>query len=156
MNSYFTATGTIATPPKLITTADGIPLCGFRLAVSERRFDRTTQTWEDGPTSWFSVTSFRQLGEHAYASFVLGERVIVFGKLRTRNWENGDRSGTSAEIEAEALGHELRWGTSVFVKSERAGDAHPAVGEAGWATAPALGDNPAAAPTADGTGITQN
>jgi single-strand DNA-binding protein len=46
-----------------------------------------------------------------------GQRVVVSGKLRVRDWESGDRAGTTVEIDADALGHDLAWGTSVFTRS---------------------------------------
>jgi single-strand DNA-binding protein len=46
-----------------------------------------------------------------------GERVLVTGKLRVRDWDNGERAGTSVEVEAEALGHDLTWGTATFTRT---------------------------------------
>ena len=42
---------------------------------------------------------------------------MVIGKLRVRDWDNGERAGTSVEIEAESIGHDLIWGTSSFVRT---------------------------------------
>ena len=42
--------------------------------------------------------------------------MIINGKLKVRKWEKDDRSGTSVEIEAEAIGHDVRWGVSKFEK----------------------------------------
>lgn len=116
MNIQVTTVGIVATPPKRLTTPEGLVMCTFRLAVSERRYNKESHSWTDGTTSWFSVTAFRTLGEHANESFAVGDRVVVAGKLRTRNWERGERTGTSVDIEAEALGHDVRWGTSSFTK----------------------------------------
>ena len=46
-----------------------------------------------------------------------GDRVVVTGKLKIRDWENGERTGTTIEIDAEALGHDLMWGSSTFTRS---------------------------------------
>ncbi|CAG7596532.1 single-stranded DNA-binding protein [Leucobacter soli] len=116
MNNQISVIGTIATDPKSITTRSGVTLCTFRLASGERRYDRAQQKWVDGETNWFGVTAFRALADHAAASFRKGERVIVTGRLRVRQWENDEKSGTSVDIEAEALGHDLRWGVSSFEK----------------------------------------
>jgi single-strand DNA-binding protein len=43
-----------------------------------------------------------------------GERIVVSGRLKVRDWDNGERSGTSVEIEASAIGHDLTFGTSAF------------------------------------------
>ena len=108
--------GTIATDPKLINPSSGTQLCSFRLASDERRYDREKQQWVDGDTNWFGVVSFRSLASHAHESFRKGDRVMVTGRLRMRKWEKDDRRGTSIEIEAEALGHDVRWGVSRFEK----------------------------------------
>jgi single-strand DNA-binding protein len=39
------------------------------------------------------------------------------GRLRVRDWDNGERAGTSVEIEAETLGHDLVWGSSTFTRT---------------------------------------
>jgi single-strand DNA-binding protein len=87
------------------------------MAASHRRFDRTANKWVDGETNWFTVTAFRQLAINSAGSISKGERVLVTGKLRVRDWDNGERAGTSVEVEAEALGHDLTWGTAVFTRT---------------------------------------
>jgi single-strand DNA-binding protein len=87
------------------------------MAASHRRFDRTANKWVDGETNWFTVTAFRQLAINSAGSVSKGERVLVTGKLRVRDWDNGERAGTSVEVEAEALGHDLTWGTAVFTRT---------------------------------------
>ena len=46
-----------------------------------------------------------------------GDRLVVAGKLRVRDWDNGERSGTTVEIEAASIGHDLAWGTSNFTRT---------------------------------------
>ena len=48
-----------------------------------------------------------------------GDRVLVTGRLRLRDWDTGTKRGTAVEIDAEAIGHDLLWGTSTFSKSSR-------------------------------------
>jgi single-strand DNA-binding protein len=87
------------------------------MASTHRRFDRTTKKWVDGETNWYTITAFRQLAINVAGSVSKGERVVVSGKLRVRDWDNGERAGTSVEIEAEAIGHDLTWGTSTFTRT---------------------------------------
>lgn len=117
MSEIITVSGLVATTPRHLVTQDGLPITSFRLAASHRRFDRTTNKWIDGETNWFTVTSFRQLAINAAGSVSKGERVLVTGKLRVRDWDNGERAGTSVEVEAEALGHDLTWGTATFTRT---------------------------------------
>ncbi len=116
MSTTVTVVGTIATDPRTTTSPGRASFCSFRLASTDRRFDRERNSWVDGETNWFSVNAFRSLAEHAGASFAKGERVIVHGRLRIRSWESDEKSGTSVEIEAEAIGHDLRWGVTAFTR----------------------------------------
>ena len=117
MSDTICITGLIATTPRHVVTSEGLPITSFRLASSQRRFDRATEKWVDVDTNWYTVTAFRQLAVNGVASLNKGERVMVSGRLRIRDWQTDDRSGTSIEIEAETLGHDLFWGTSQFEKS---------------------------------------
>lgn len=128
MTDTISLTGTIATPLKRVSTTSGISLVTFRLASSQRRYDRSRAVWVDSDTNWYSVNVYRQLADHADASLDKGDRVFVSGRLRIRNWQKDDRSGTSVEIDAESLGPDLLFGTTMFTKA--AGRAAPAPGAA--------------------------
>jgi single-strand DNA-binding protein len=120
MTDTITLTGVVATPPRSLQTASGLSITSFRLASSQRRYDRTKGEWVEGETNWYTVTAFRQLADHVTASLTKGDRILVSGRLRIRSWENGDRSGTSVEVDADSLGHDLHWGTSVYTRVSRA------------------------------------
>lgn len=117
MSEALSVTGLVATTPRHLVTQDGLPITSFRLASSQRRFDRNQNKWIDGETNWFTVTAFRQLAINSSTSINKGDRVAVNGKLRVRDWDNGERAGTSVEIEADSLGHDLSWGNSVFTRT---------------------------------------
>ena len=117
MTDNITLTGLVATTPRHLTTSEGLAITSFRLASSQRRFDRAANRWVDGDTNWYTVSSFRALAENVATSVSKGDRVIVTGKLRIRDWENTDRSGTTVEIEAEALGHDLTWGIASYTRN---------------------------------------
>ncbi len=119
MPDSFTVGGVIATEPKNIVTEDGLKITSFRLASQQRRYDRAQGKWVDADTNWFTVTAFRQLAENAQASLSKGDRVIVRGRLRMRDWTSGERSGVTVEIEADAIGHDLVWGQSAYRKVAR-------------------------------------
>lgn len=117
MTDQISVTGLIATEPRSITTSEGLSICSFRVASPQRHFSKTENQWVDGETNWYTVSAFRQLAENASQSLRKGERVVVRGRLRLRQWDRDDKSGLSAEIEADALGHDIRWGTSEFSRS---------------------------------------
>jgi single-strand DNA-binding protein len=114
MSDNITITGLVATTPRHLTTSEGLAITSFRLASSQRRFDRNTQRWMDSDTNWYTVSAFGNLAKNAAESIVKGDRVVIVGRLRIRDWENTDRSGTTVEIEADNIGHDMFWGTSKF------------------------------------------
>jgi single-strand DNA-binding protein len=117
MSESFTVSGLVATTPRHLVTQEGLPITSFRLASSKRRFDRTKKIWVDGETNWFTINSFRQLAINSASSISKGDRIVVSGRLKVRDWDNGERSGTSVEIEADSLGHDLVWGTTQFSRT---------------------------------------
>lgn len=123
MPDLITLTGLVATEPRHIVTAEGLPITTFRLASNQRRFDRSQDRWVDGETNWYTISSFRQLAINSSSSIKKGERVVVTGRVRLRDWQNSDRAGTNIEIEADAIGHDLGWGASVFTRSITASSA---------------------------------
>lgn len=116
MTEIITITGNIATEPEQRTIAEGVRVTSFRLASPHRRFDRDAGRWVEQYTNFYTVSAFRSLGEHAYTSLHQGDRVIVTGRLRLRNWDNGTRSGMSADVDADAIGHDLLWGTTAYTR----------------------------------------
>ncbi|MGV8884754.1 MAG: single-stranded DNA-binding protein [Microbacteriaceae bacterium] len=117
MTDTITLTGLVATMPRHIATAEGLNITSFRLASTQRRFDRSQERWIDGETNWYTITTFRQLALNAASSIEKGQRVVVTGRLRIREWANGDKTGTTIDIEADALGHDQSWGTSSFART---------------------------------------
>lgn len=111
MSSTITVRGFVATQPKH-TVINGLPIANFRLASTDRRFNRATGQWESGTTSWFSVSCFRDLATNVFASVNKGDPVIVNGRLKVTEWSAGSKSGIDVEIEADGLGHDFRWGKS--------------------------------------------
>jgi len=130
MMDTVTIVGKVATDPNQAQTGGGVAVTNFRLASTHRRFDQSAQAWVDSGTNWYSVAAYRQLGEHAKASLRSGDSVIVTGRLRIRNWESNGKSGTSVDIDADAIGHDLRWGTTAYLRSSRTTLASEAPGPA--------------------------
>ena len=49
-------------------------------------------------------------------SIVKGQRILVTGRLRVRDWATDDKSGTNVEVDAETMGHDLRWGDAQLTR----------------------------------------
>jgi single-strand DNA-binding protein len=117
MTDSITLTGLVATSPTHIVTRDGLPITSFRLASAQRRFDRSQERWIDSETNWYSIRLFRALAINAAVSIEKGQRIVVVGRLRISEWENSERTGTTVDVEADAVGHDLAWGTAAFTRS---------------------------------------
>ncbi len=117
MTDTISLTGLVATTPKHVVTGSGLTVTSFRFASTQRRYDRAEQKWVDGETNWYTVATFRQLATNVNASLQKGQRVIVTGRLRVRDWATDDKRGTNVEIDADAVGHDLSWGTTTFTRS---------------------------------------
>lgn len=130
MNDTITLRGFVATEVRSNTADSGLAIAGFRMCTTERRFDRESGLWLDGHTNWYSVSMFRQLATNAGVSIHKGDRVIVTGRLRVRQWAtDSGRSGTTVDIDADAVGHDLMWGTANFRRSIGERSSPQAVGE---------------------------
>ena len=122
MIDTLSVSGIVATTPRHIVTSEGLAITSFRLASTQRRFDKGQAQWVDIDTNWYTVVAFRQLALNAHTSLNKGDRFVATGRVKVRNWESEDKSGTAIEIEADALGHDLLWGTSSFERNSLARD----------------------------------
>jgi single-strand DNA-binding protein len=117
--TYVTVTGVVASEPRAVRLEDGLRITSFRVASTTRRRERGGD-WVDGSTTWLTVTCWRALATNAAESVHKKDRVVVHGRLRTRDWVAADGTQrTSLEVDADAVGHDLSFGTSVFARVRR-------------------------------------
>jgi single-strand DNA-binding protein len=120
MNDIITTViGNAVTDVSLRTTSTGASVASFRIASNSRRFDKATKTWIEQDPSYLSITAWSQLAENVALSVHKGQGLVVTGKLKVRQWQDADKSGTNVEIDATAIGHDLNRGTSEFTKVKR-------------------------------------
>ncbi len=115
--------GNVATQPVFRETAAGAS-ARFRLAVTQRYWDREKNAWRDGHTNFFTVWANRTLATNVQASVALGEPLVVRGRLKVRSEQRDGQSWAGADIEASAIGHDLARGTAAFRRTLR-GDQTP-------------------------------
>ncbi len=118
MSSTTTIIGNLTREPELRYTNGGQAVASFGVAV--------TRSWKNGSgekqeaTSFFDVSCWQSLAENAAASLTKGSRVIVTGRLETREYEAKDGTKRTAfQIVADALGPELRFATVQVERTER-------------------------------------
>lgn len=117
MSETITIRGFVATEITSSTTPGGVATASFRLGSTSRRFDRESKTWSDGHTNWFTVQGYRQLAGTMGCSIRKGQPVIVVGKLKIRTWEKDGRVYHSTIIDADAVGHDLTFGSANFIRT---------------------------------------
>ena len=78
------------------------------MASTARRLDRANGDWVDGNSLRVRVNCWRRLAEGVASSVMVGDPVVVVGRLYTRDWidEDGQRR-VMYEMEAVAVGHDL-------------------------------------------------
>ncbi|QLQ11110.1 MAG: single-stranded DNA-binding protein [Nocardioidaceae bacterium] len=100
----------------------GINVATFRVGSTPRI--RRGGSWEDGDTTWYSVTAWRGLAENVRDSIKRGDAVIVHGRLRSHTWKKDEGDDiTTLEVDAILVGHDLSRGTSAFLKRQRSAGA---------------------------------
>lgn len=111
-----TCEGNLTADPVLRTTNSGLPVANFRIAVSRRQRVSSGEYVET--TEYINVVAWRNLATNLVNSVSKGDRVIVSGDLRQRQWE--DRDGNkryTTEIQAEMVGVSLRFHIAGPVKA---------------------------------------
>ena len=122
---YVTVPGRIATRPERLASKNGAGV-RFRIASTERYFNRAAEEWNEADPVYLTVSCWRQLAENVLLSLRVGDPVIVHGKLINPSFERDGRIERRLEISAGAVGPDLRWSTAVVTRTRAAAaDAPP-------------------------------
>lgn len=134
-----TVAGRVVADPEHRQTTQGRQFTTFRVATTVRRRNREG-VFVDVSTSFYNVAAFRSLGMNTHLSLHKGDPVVVHGRLTINSWQRADESwGSSADIEAVSVGHDMTFGTSDYAKVSRGMTDSPAQ-EAGVEGLVALAD----------------
>lgn len=108
-----TVVGNVTRDPELRFTQGGMAVVNFGVAWNKRRNDGEDEV------SFFDVTCFRQLAENVADSVTKGARVVIYGTLSQRSWENqqGERR-SKVEILADDVAPSLRWASAEITRNE--------------------------------------
>ncbi len=115
--TWVTVCGNVVDEPRYRSTPNGA-VTSFRVA-STPSWTREGE-WNDGPTSFFDVSCWKRIADNVAECLTKGQPVVVHGRLSVREWVSDTGRGRSAEITADHVGHDLRFGTSVFTRVARA------------------------------------
>ncbi|MFC8617101.1 single-stranded DNA-binding protein [Micromonospora purpureochromogenes] len=119
-DTYVTIVGNVLTAPEWRRTTQSKTLvANFKVASTARRLDRDSGRWVDGNSLRVRVNCWRKLAEGVAASVMVGDPVVVAGRLYTRDWtDDAGNHRTLYELEAVAVGHDLSRGRARFLRNK--------------------------------------
>jgi single-strand DNA-binding protein len=146
--------GFVASEPSFKLLDNGTSTAKLRVAYTERRFNRETGEWGDGPTSFVTVLCWRTLADNVAVCLRKGEPVLVRGRLRVREYQDTEgRPRSVTEVDASSIGHDLSRGVAHFSRTRRApGETAAENADAQAGPLSQDGEEPARPPGADGPG----
>ncbi len=108
-----TVVGNVTRDPELRFTQGGMAVANFGVAWNKKKKDGEDEV------SFFDVSCFRSLAENVAESITKGSRVVIYGTLSQRSWENqeGERR-SKVEIIADDVAPSLRWASAEIRKNE--------------------------------------
>lgn len=89
--------GNLTRDPELRSTAGGMPVLGFGVAVNDRRKNQQTGEWEDYP-NFIDCTMLGNRAESLSRYLSKGSKVAIEGKLRWSQWERDGQKRSKIEV----------------------------------------------------------
>src|SRR5262245_8864045 len=122
-DTHVTIVGNVLTKPEWRRVEkSGQLVATFRVASTARRYDKENNRWTNGNSLRVRVSCWRHLAEGVSKCLLVGDPVIVAGRLYTRDWKTKeDEKRTSYELEASAIGHDLTRGMGQFTRRKPTG-----------------------------------
>ena len=118
-DNFVQIVGSVGGDPELRYTTGGIAVATFSVAWTPRK-KGADGDWEDGETSWFRCTAWRDMAENVAASVTKGMRVVVTGSVVIRKWEDNEGNDRySTEIQLDEVAPSLRWAQAHIERNER-------------------------------------
>ena len=89
--------GRLTREPEIRSTASGMPVLGFGVAVNDRRKNQQSGEWEDCP-NFIDCTMFGARAESVSRFLSKGSKVAIEGKLRWSQWEKDGQKRSKIEV----------------------------------------------------------
>lgn len=99
--NQLTITGNLTKDPELRNLPSGQAVCNFRIAHNERRKGSNGE-WTDSP-AYFDVTVWSGLGEWIAKNVTKGQKVVVGGRLKWREYEVDGNKRQVVDITADSV-----------------------------------------------------
>lgn len=116
-----TIVGNLTRKPELRYTPNGVAVAELTVAENYRRIDAATKEWRDVSKTFYRVTCWRSLAEHAAGTLGKGHPVIVVGRLYIDEWigREGELRRTVC-IDPASVGFDLKH-SAALVPPRRSG-----------------------------------
>ncbi len=96
-----TVSGNLTREPEVRNLPSGQAVCSLRIAHNER-FKDASGEWADR-AAYFDVTVWSGLGEWMGRNLHKGQKVVVSGRLRWREWEQDGNKRQAVDITADSV-----------------------------------------------------
>jgi single-strand DNA-binding protein len=128
MATTITVIGNLVKDPEKKDLGSGKVLAKLRVASTER-FQDSDGTWKDGDTAFYDVVCWRTLAENVSSNLSKGNKVIIHGKLKYREFDRKDGTkGNAFEIDATEIGQSLSIKSGTFNKTINVSNSTVSVG----------------------------
>ncbi|WP_060573418.1 MULTISPECIES: single-stranded DNA-binding protein [unclassified Pseudonocardia] len=108
-SNQITVVGNLTRKPQLRYTHSGRPVLDLTVAENYRRRDDSSGEWRDVAKTYYTVTCWRRLAEHAAQTLDKGHAVIVVGRLFVEEWLDRDNVlRKTPKIDPISVGLDLR------------------------------------------------
>ncbi|AUM18262.1 MULTISPECIES: single-stranded DNA-binding protein [Rhodococcus] len=118
-SAQITLIGSLGNDPELRFTPSGAAVATFNIAVTERI--KNGDQWEDGDTTWYRCTAWRDYAEHISESLRKGMQVMVLGRHKIRTYEKDGVQRQSNEVQVDEVGPTLRFATASVQRANSGG-----------------------------------
>jgi len=131
MKIQITVVGNLTADPELRFTPAGKPVVNFVVACSDRKFDKDSNTWVEGSTTFITCTAWNKQAENIAESLQKGMAVIAQGILRQHDYiDKNEAKQRRMELECDVVGAAL---TNAIAKVERIKRDTPSAAADPWA-----------------------
>lgn len=140
-----TIAGNLVADPEIRYTQQGRAVVDFTIAASNRRYNKQTQEWEEGDTTFLRASAWRDMAENIAASLRKGDRVIATGRLKQRSYETQSGEKRSViELDVDEVGPSLKRATATVQKTggQQYAAATAAPAAEPWSTSSDFGSEP--------------
>lgn len=138
--------GRLTADPELRFISSGSPVVNFTIAHNGRKFNKSTNEWEDTETTFYPCSAWGHLAENIAESLRKGMPVLAYGELYSRSWEQNGEKRSRMEVKVQDIGPSL-----ALVKVD-ANTIQRSTGQGGGGQTQAQGGTPAPAGPSTGNG----